>query len=119
MPKVTPTKPVPQGHKWCNRCKDARPIEAFGKQRSSPDGRTSRCSACIARKARERYLIKKILADPDHAYERSAEELAAERAWVEDMARRLGRTLPPHLWGDRETTPENTMETESNDTTSH
>lgn len=119
MPKVTPTKPVPQGHKWCNRCKDAKPLEAFGKERSSPDGRTNRCSACIARKAREQYRIRKILADPDHEYQRSPEELAEERACIEEMARRLGRTLPPNYWGDQKTTPKNTMETQSNDTQSH
>lgn len=41
-----PPRPVPPGTKWCPRCEQALPLDAFGKHASQPSGLTAHCRAC-------------------------------------------------------------------------
>lgn len=41
------TPPTPD-QKWCSRCEDFRPLDAFGKHSSKKDGLTVYCRPCIA-----------------------------------------------------------------------
>ncbi|MFC9974448.1 endonuclease VII domain-containing protein [Spirillospora sp. NPDC127200] len=37
---------VPEGMKYCARCEEVKPVDAFGSNRSQPDGRTTYCRPC-------------------------------------------------------------------------
>jgi hypothetical protein len=37
---------APEGQKWCPGCKDTRPVEMFGKNKSNHDGLQTRCKPC-------------------------------------------------------------------------
>lgn len=42
-----PAKPkVPEGHKYCSKCGEIKPIDAFGTKKSAKDGRQSWCKTC-------------------------------------------------------------------------
>jgi hypothetical protein len=43
----------PAGHKWCPDCQEFKPIEAFGRNRSTHDGLAGYCRGCQNRRARE------------------------------------------------------------------
>ena len=51
--RVRRTAPPAAGHKWCARCRQELPTGAFGKNRSSRDGRTTYCLPCHAAAGRE------------------------------------------------------------------
>lgn len=58
MPRKTP--PVPDGTKWCPRCRAARPRLAFAKSADRKDGLCSRCRSCVSEIA----ALKKLAAGP-------------------------------------------------------
>ncbi|TDB83435.1 hypothetical protein E1264_28480 [Actinomadura sp. KC216] len=57
--KVTVAADVPDGHKWCRRCLDVKPLEAFYRDRKNADGRNSFCKACNSRIKTARYHATK------------------------------------------------------------
>lgn len=45
-PAPIPDYPVPAGHKWCPRCRAARPTDDFARDRSKSDGLCASCKPC-------------------------------------------------------------------------
>lgn len=43
---MTPRRQVPGGFKWCSRCEAVKPVDAFGNNVASKDGRTGYCKPC-------------------------------------------------------------------------
>lgn len=41
---------APEGMKWCPGCKDTKPLDTFGKNRSNPDGLQQYCKPCAVAK---------------------------------------------------------------------
>ena len=37
---------APEGQKWCAGCQDTKPVEAFGANKSTHDGKQNRCKVC-------------------------------------------------------------------------
>lgn len=58
MPTLTePASPAIDG-KECSRCRMRKPPEAFHRDASAPDGRSSRCRQCIAERNAERFAAE-------------------------------------------------------------
>lgn len=59
---------VPEGMKWCPKCKEAKPIDAFGRgvpTRNRPDGKATYCKACYSAYSHARRLAKDFNLTPD------------------------------------------------------
>lgn len=73
--------------KHCTRCGQTKPLEAFGRDRSAPDGLTHRCRDCRREAQRDRYA-----ANPEAGREttrrwRAANPEASRKATRESMRR--------------------------------
>lgn len=70
---VVPTRPYGDGFRTCSGCGETKPLDAFRKHPRSPDGRGSRCRACVREYDRER----------NAASPRAEEHRAQAKAWRE------------------------------------
>jgi hypothetical protein len=50
---------TPPGHKWCNKCRSYKEVDAFPPSNRSTDGRKSECRDCLSARQRRRHLEKK------------------------------------------------------------
>lgn len=61
MPRKNIPVPVPPGSKFCHRCQTVHPLSSFYRNRTQPDGHTSRCSSCCKQADREAREMRKFL----------------------------------------------------------
>lgn len=54
MPRKKIPVPVPKGAKWCHQCQQVKPVQMFGEDRSTKDGRRFCCLCCADLKGRQR-----------------------------------------------------------------
>ena len=60
-PRPAPRKSAPAGLKWCTKCSECKPLDAFPRSNRGRHG--SWCKACVARHNREQYKRPEIRAD--------------------------------------------------------
>lgn len=77
---------VPDGHKWCRRCGETKPAEAFATHTSRPDGRQVHCRACQAAEYRRKQMAAgKVVRPPDvpvgHKFCRGCQQVLPLTEW--------------------------------------
>ena len=78
--------PVPPTSKRCGRCKETKPIREFSRDRSSPDGHTRRCKACVSQAYKNGGYNKGRGYDP----EKAAAHRAVARAVDQGVLKHIG-----------------------------
>jgi hypothetical protein len=73
--------------KWCNRCQQYKSYEAFGRDKSKPEGLSPYCLECERKRARERYRSDPTLKARQMAASRRQRE--EQRAYVLERNRAL------------------------------
>lgn len=56
---IQPPPEVPEGHKWCPRCRQSKPLDYFGNNKNESLGKAPYCRPCWNSYARDRYNARK------------------------------------------------------------